>query len=135
MRVFSLALLLCAISFAQDTTATVEGRVLDPSGRVITGGGPLQAPLSALPWTQARQLSAPINFTNPWNGQNPFSLDSFPQPTTVLTVENGMRPLGPVCWRTGIVSAALRAGCMKTVVARGWTHYRLGDCHGTRMER
>jgi hypothetical protein len=37
MRVFSLALVLCAISFAQDTTATVEGRVLDPSGRVITG--------------------------------------------------------------------------------------------------
>jgi hypothetical protein len=55
-------------------------------------GGPLQAPLSALPWTQARQLSAPINFASPWNGQNPFSLNSFPQPTTVLTVENGMRP-------------------------------------------
>ena len=55
-------------------------------------GGPLQAPLSALPWTQARQLSAPINFTDPWNGQNPFSLSSFPQPTTILTIENGMRP-------------------------------------------
>src|ERR1035438_2432993 len=37
MRVFSLALVLCAISSAQDTTATIEGRVLDPSGRVITG--------------------------------------------------------------------------------------------------
>src|SRR5664279_847844 len=37
MRVFSLALVLCAISCAQDTTATIEGRVLDPSGRVITG--------------------------------------------------------------------------------------------------
>jgi hypothetical protein len=48
MRIFSLALVLCAISSAQDTTATVEGRVLDPSGRVITGGGPLQAPLSVL---------------------------------------------------------------------------------------
>ena len=47
-------------------------------------GGPLQAPLSALPWTQARQLSAPIDFTNPWNGQNPFAPNSFPQPTTVL---------------------------------------------------
>jgi hypothetical protein len=55
-------------------------------------GGPLQAPLSALPWTQARQLAAPINFTNPWNGSNPFTFDSFPQPTTVLTIENGMRP-------------------------------------------
>src|ERR1022692_818334 len=41
MRVFSLALALalalCAVSSAQDTTATIEGRVLDPSGRVITG--------------------------------------------------------------------------------------------------
>ena len=65
-------------------------------------GGPLQAPLSALPWTQARQLSAPINFTNPWNGQNPFSLDSFPQPTTVLTVENGMRPPYSQNWNLSV---------------------------------
>jgi hypothetical protein len=55
-------------------------------------GGPLQAPLSALPWTQARQVSAPINFTDPWNGTNPFAPNGFPQPTTVLTIENGMRP-------------------------------------------
>jgi hypothetical protein len=55
-------------------------------------GGPLQAPLSALPWTQARQLPPPINFTDPWNGGNPFTANAFPQPTTVLTVENGMRP-------------------------------------------
>jgi hypothetical protein len=55
-------------------------------------GGPLQAPFSALPWTQARQLPPPINFTDPWNGKYPFVPGSFPQPTTVLTVENGMRP-------------------------------------------
>ncbi len=55
-------------------------------------GAPLQAPLSALPWTQARQLSAPISFTDPWHGQNPFAPASFPQPTTVPTIENGMRP-------------------------------------------
>lgn len=55
-------------------------------------GGPLQAPLSALPWTQARQIPPPINYTDPWNGQNPFQSGSFPQPTTVLTIENGMRP-------------------------------------------
>jgi hypothetical protein len=55
-------------------------------------GGPLQAPLSALPWTQARQVPPPINFTNPWNGQNPFVANTFPQPTTVLTVESGVRP-------------------------------------------
>ena len=86
-------------------------------------GGPLQAPLSAMPWTQARQLSAPINFTNPWNGQNPFAPTAFPQPTTVLTVENGMRPpyaqnwnlsmqrsFGPVtCWMYGISATRGRA--------------------------
>lgn len=55
-------------------------------------GGPLQAPLSALPWTQARQLPPPIQFTDPWHGSNPFQPGTFPQPTTVLTIENGMRP-------------------------------------------
>jgi hypothetical protein len=55
-------------------------------------GGPLQAPLSALPWTQARQLAPPIPFSNPWGGQNPFTPNSFPQPTTVLTIDSGMRP-------------------------------------------
>lgn len=65
-------------------------------------GGPLQAPLSALPWTQARQLPPPINFTNPWNGQNPFTANSFPQPTTVLTIENGMRPPYAQNWNFSI---------------------------------
>jgi hypothetical protein len=55
-------------------------------------GGPLQAPLSALPWTQARQLPPPIRFGDPWGGADPFVPGTFPQPTTVLTVENGMRP-------------------------------------------
>lgn len=71
-------------------------------------GGPLQAPLSALPWTQARQLGAPINFTNPWNGQNPFSLNSFPQPTTVLTVENGMRPPYAQNWNLSVQRSLAR---------------------------
>lgn len=65
-------------------------------------GGPLQAPLSALPWTQARQLSPPINFSDPWNGQNPFTPNSFPQPTTVLTIENGMRPPYAQNWNLSI---------------------------------
>jgi Carboxypeptidase regulatory-like domain len=68
-------------------------------------GGPLQAPLSALPWTQARQLSAPINFTNPWGGVNPFQPNSFPQPTTVLTIENGMRPPYSQNWNLSIQRA------------------------------
>ena len=68
-------------------------------------GGPLQAPLSALPWTQARQLPPPVNFTDPWNGQNPFTFDSFPQPTTVLTVENGMRPPYAQNWNFSVQQA------------------------------
>ncbi|HVX67460.1 MAG TPA: carboxypeptidase regulatory-like domain-containing protein [Bryobacteraceae bacterium] len=57
-------------------------------------GAPLQAPLSALPWTQARQLGGPgIDFTNPWQGNaNPFAALAFPVPSTVLTIEQGMRP-------------------------------------------
>ena len=41
---------------------------------------PLQAPLSALPWTQARQLGGPaLNFVDPWNGQpNPFADSELP---------------------------------------------------------
>ncbi|MGJ5816483.1 carboxypeptidase regulatory-like domain-containing protein [Paludibaculum fermentans] len=68
-------------------------------------GGPLQAPLSALPWTQARQLSAPINFTDPWNGANPFVAGAFPQPTTVLTIENGMRPPYSQNWNFSVQHA------------------------------
>lgn len=68
-------------------------------------GGPLQAPLSALPWTQARQLSAPINFTDPWNGVSPFAANSFPQPTTVLTIENGMRPPYAQNWNFSVQQA------------------------------
>jgi hypothetical protein len=68
-------------------------------------GGPLQAPLSALPWTQARQLGAPIQYADPWNGRNPFGADSFPQPATVLTVENGMRPPYSQNWNFALQQA------------------------------
>ena len=65
-------------------------------------GGPLQAPLSALPWTQARQLPPPVDFANPWHGQDPFVANTFPQPTTVLTIENGMRPPYAQDWNFSI---------------------------------
>ena len=64
-----------------------------------------QAPLSALPWTQARQLAAADRFHDPWNGHNPFAANSFPQPTTVLTVENGMRPPYSQNWNFSIQRA------------------------------
>jgi hypothetical protein len=74
-------------------------------------GGPLQAPLSALPWTQARQLSAPIDFADPWHGQNPFVPGTFPQPTTVLTIENGARPPYSQNWNFSM-QQALGAGLL-----------------------
>ncbi len=57
-------------------------------------GGPLQAPVSALPWTEAFQLPGPgLNFANPYNGQvPPFVTQQFVRPATVLTVQSGMLP-------------------------------------------
>lgn len=37
MRTLIVALCLCASAFAQDTTATLEGQVTDPSGGVVAG--------------------------------------------------------------------------------------------------
>jgi hypothetical protein len=51
----------------------------------------LQAPVSALPWTQAYQIPGPfLNFANPFGSQPPFDQKSYPKPTTVLTIDNGM---------------------------------------------
>ncbi len=66
--------------------------------RSRTALGSAASSLSALPWTQARQIGPPINFANHWNGQNVFAPDSFPQPTTVLTIENGLRPPNAQNW-------------------------------------
>ncbi|MDQ2713078.1 MAG: hypothetical protein M3Y24_12770 [Acidobacteriota bacterium] len=57
-------------------------------------GGPLQAAVSALPWTQAFQLPGPgLNFANPYGANAPpFATQSFVRPATVLTVESGMLP-------------------------------------------
>lgn len=57
-------------------------------------GGPLQAAVSALPWTEAYQLPGPgMNFANPYNGSTPpFDVQQFVRPATVLTVQSGMLP-------------------------------------------
>lgn len=57
-------------------------------------GGPLQAAVSALPWTEAYQLAGPgLNFADPYNGQAPpFVTQQFVRPATILTVQAGMKP-------------------------------------------
>ena len=63
-------------------------------------GGPLQAPVSALPWTQANQIPGPgFNIANPYGSQPPpFGTDVFVRPATVLTVEQNMRPPYAQAW-------------------------------------
>ncbi len=86
------------------------GMAWDPSGNATTTiragygifydgytngtGGPIQAGVSALPWTEAYQLPGPgMNFANPYNGSTPpFVLQQFVRPATVLTVQSGMLP-------------------------------------------
>ena len=62
-----------------------------------------QAPLSALPWTQARQVPGPfLDFANPLGPQSPFDQRSFPQPTTLLTIDRGMRPAYGQDWNLSV---------------------------------
>jgi Carboxypeptidase regulatory-like domain/TonB dependent receptor len=67
-------------------------------------GGPLQAAVSALPWTQAYQLPGPgFNISNPYGaGPSPFGLNNFVAPATVLTVALGMRPPYAQNWNFSI---------------------------------
>ena len=57
-------------------------------------GGPLQAAVSALPWTQAYQLAGPgFDIGNPYGASPlPFGTNTFVSPATVLTVQSGMKP-------------------------------------------
>ena len=57
-------------------------------------GGPIQAAVSALPWTEAYQLPGlGFDFANPYgNATPPFVNQTFVRPATILTVQWGMRP-------------------------------------------
>ena len=52
-------------------------------------GGPLQTPISAPPFLQTPQINFP-NFSDPFNGSNPFN-GSFAQPMTLLTIDKNLR--------------------------------------------
>jgi hypothetical protein len=67
-------------------------------------GGPLQAAVSALPWTEANQLPGPgLNFADPYNGQTPpFANQTFVRPATILTVQSGMAPPYSQNWNFSI---------------------------------
>ncbi len=67
-------------------------------------GGPIQAAISALPWTQAYQMTGPgFDIANPYgSGPSPFGLNNFVAPATVLTVALGMRPPYAQNWNYSI---------------------------------
>ena len=67
-------------------------------------GGPLQAPVSALPWTLAYQLGGPgFDIANPYGSAGPpFASGSFVKPATILTVDQLMRPPYAQNWNISI---------------------------------
>jgi hypothetical protein len=67
-------------------------------------GGPLQAAVSALPWTEAYQMAGPgFSMANPYGGQPPpFASQQFVQPATILTVQQGMLPPYSQNWNLSI---------------------------------
>lgn len=69
-------------------------------------GQPMQVPISAVPWTQAVQISGPtLNYADPLGGQPPSSGTAFPRPSTVVTLDHAAKMPYSQNWNLSIQRA------------------------------
>src|SRR5579884_2767918 len=90
--------------FRDNRTTIRAGYGIFYDGYTNGTGGPLQAAVSALPWTEALQMPGPgFNLANPYGSSAPpFGAQTFVAPATILTVQSAMRPPYSQNWNFSI---------------------------------